>query len=302
MKSPIIVLLSVALLLAQARGFANAQETEDHPLLTRYEGSALIERTVEDFASYKLATAVNAKAEFNGETAQGRLTRLVYQNPAERSTLEIFSNYRSALERSGLQVRFTCALDDCGPSYARSSWNRYNGLFAASDGDPRYIVGRIDGKAGSAWVAVMVGKRRTQVDVLELTAMEEDKVIADPGALGEGLDRDGRVSVYGIYFDTDQAQIKPESTPTLEAIAALLQARPTLSLYVVGHTDMSGSLAHNRSLSEARGRAVVQALVQTHGIAAQRLEGHGVGPLAPVANNASEVGRSKNRRVELVVR
>jgi outer membrane protein OmpA-like peptidoglycan-associated protein len=110
------------------------------------------------------------------------------------------------------------------------------------------------------------------------------------------------VSIYGIFFDTGQSTIKPESKSTLDQIAALLKTRPALKLYVVGHTDMTGALAHNRTLSEARARAVVNALVKNYGIAAARLEGHGVGPLAPVASNAEEAGRAKNRRVELVER
>lgn len=56
----------------------------------------------------------------------------------------------------------------------------------------------------------------------------------------------------------------------------------------------------NMRLSQARADAVVRSLVTTHGIAAARLKGYGVGPLAPVASNASEAGRSQNRRVEIV--
>ena len=65
---------------------------------------------------------------------------------------------------------------------------------------------------------------------------------------------------------------------------------------------MTGTFGHNRSLSEARARAVVKALVDGYGIAAARLEGHGVGPRAPVASNARVGDRARNRRVELVAR
>jgi outer membrane protein OmpA-like peptidoglycan-associated protein len=148
----------------------------------------------------------------------------------------------------------------------------------------------------------MVGKGRSQLDIVEIKPMQENMVVVDAKALGAGIDRDGRVSVYGILFDTDKSDVKPESKPTLDEIAKLLKERPSLRLYVVGHTDMTASLAHNRSLSESRARAVVKALVEGYGIAASRLEGHGVGPLAPVASNASEPGRARNRRVELVAR
>ena len=86
----------------------------------------------------------------------------------------------------------------------------------------------------------------------------------------------------------------------INIVAELLNTRSDLKLYVVGHTDMQGSLSHNMSLSEGRAKSVVTELVSNHGIAADRLEGKGVGPLAPVATNAQEGGRAQNRRVVLV--
>ena len=106
--------------------------------------------------------------------------------------------------------------------------------------------------------------------------------------------------LYNILFDFDKADIKPESRPQLDEIAKLLQASPTLRLHVVGHTDNQGQLAYNMDLSRRRAQAVVQALMQGNGIAAARLIGHGVGPIAPVAPNADEAGRARNRRTELV--
>ena len=76
--------------------------------------------------------------------------------------------------------------------------------------------------------------------------------------------------------------------------------QPSLRLHVVGHTDNVGALAHNMTLSKQRAEAVVNALVTNYQIAAARLIANGVGPLAPVASNAAEEGRAKNRRVELV--
>ena len=110
----------------------------------------------------------------------------------------------------------------------------------------------------------------------------------------------GKAAVYGIYFDTGKAEIKPESEPALKEIAKLLQADPKLKLYVVGHTDNSGGLDYNMKLSKDRADAVVKALTGKYGIAASRLSAFGVGPLAPVASNQTEEGRAKNRRVELV--
>jgi len=84
--------------------------------------------------------------------------------------------------------------------------------------------------------------------------------------------------------------------------STLLKEQADLSIFVVGHTDSTGELAHNLRLSEARAAAVVKALTSRYGIAGARLDPHGAGPLAPVAPNASEEGRQQNRRVELVNR
>ncbi len=281
---------------------AAAAQAQDHSLLSAYSGSTIESRKVEEFGTYKFVNGLDNKGNLVSEELKGKVTRLVYRNPADRSTLEIFTNYEKSLTGKGMGTMWSCALDECGPAYARSAWGRYNGLFAAADGDPRYLAGRIAGGKTLAYVAIMVGRARTQVDIVEIAAMQEAMVAVDAEGIGAGLDRDGRVSIYGIFFDTGQSTVKPESKATLDEIAALLKARPALKLYVVGHTDMTGSLAQNRTLSEARARAVVTALVKKYGIAAARLEGHGVGPLAPVASNAEEAGRAKNRRVELVER
>jgi outer membrane protein OmpA-like peptidoglycan-associated protein len=279
-----------------------AAAQEDHPLISRYQGSVVMSKKVEEFGEYLMVTGLTAKGDFVGEKLQGKVTRIVYQNPQGRSTMEIFLNYRKALEDAGMAALYACALNECGPAYARSAWNRYNGLFAAADGDPRYLAGKIVTPKAAAYVALMVGRLRTQFDVVEIVAMQEDLVAVDAAALARGIDREGRVSVYGIYFDTDKADIKPESKPALDEIGKLLKSRSGLKLYLVGHTDMTGALAHNRALSEARARAVVKALVNDYGIAAERLEGYGVGPLAPAASNATSEGKAKNRRVELVAR
>lgn len=82
----------------------------------------------------------------------------------------------------------------------------------------------------------------------------------------------------------------------------MLQQEPSLNVRIVGHTDSVGSFEMNMELSRARAEAVVAALVGEHGVAAARLEAHGVGPLAPVATNTTTEGKGKNRRVEIVER
>jgi outer membrane protein OmpA-like peptidoglycan-associated protein len=80
----------------------------------------------------------------------------------------------------------------------------------------------------------------------------------------------------------------------------MLNTNSSLKIYVVGHTDMTGMLDYNMELSLRRAESVVDALVNTHGIAADRIKAQGAGPLSPVSTNNTEEGRKLNRRVELV--
>lgn len=151
------------------------------------------------------------------------------------------------------------------------------------------------------WIEVWVSSdsRDYTLTIVERTIMEQE-VAADPDALAGDIKVSGRAKVYGIYFDLDSHNIKPESEPTLQAIADMLNANNSLKIYVVGHTDMTGQLDYNMELSLRRAESVVDALVNTHGIAADRIKAQGAGPLCPVSTNNTEEGRKLNRRVELV--
>jgi outer membrane protein OmpA-like peptidoglycan-associated protein len=140
----------------------------------------------------------------------------------------------------------------------------------------------------------------TLLEIVESEAMETGMVTVNAEAMAEGIDATGHIAIYGIYFDTDSAEIKPESLPTLKEISKLLQNRPDLELLVVGHTDNQGTYDHNMDLSSRRAEAVARALVREYGISEIRLRAAGVGYLSPVASNDTEPGRGMNRRVELV--
>ena len=279
-----------------------AADIEDHPLISRYEGSVGTRRDAETFISYDLITGVlEDSLEFESMPLEGRLTRISYENPADRSAQEIFANYVLALQGAGGEILFQCEEKECGPAFAGSRWGRFNGTIhlPAVGG---YVAARIENGEETAFVAVGVAKRRHQITVLEVENMETGLVTIDPDALGEELDRLGHVAIPGVYFETGKATLTAESAAALEAMATILSVRPDAKVWIVGHTDWTGGFDLNMGLSADRARAVVRALSDSHGIAAGRLEGHGVGPLAPAASNGGEAGREVNRRVELVLR
>ncbi len=110
----------------------------------------------------------------------------------------------------------------------------------------------------------------------------------------------GRFSTTGIYFNTDKADIKPESYAIIKSVADYLQENPDVKIQVIGHTDAQGEDNYNLQLSERRAKAVIQALVQQFGIDESRLSALGKGETEPVDDNSTEKGRANNRRVEFV--
>lgn len=137
--------------------------------------------------------------------------------------------------------------------------------------------------------------------IIRVAAMEQS-VVVSAEQIAKSIFDEGKAVFYGLYFDTDKAVLKPESTPTLAEIAKWLKENPGNNVYIVGHTDMQGSVEHNLTLSRSRAEAVVSALAKQHGIKPERLKAEGVASFAPVSNNTAEAGRAKNRRVEMVLR
>jgi OOP family OmpA-OmpF porin len=150
------------------------------------------------------------------------------------------------------------------------------------------------------WAAIEAGGNGIyKVNIIVKQQMNQE-VAANAKILAGSIKDTGKVVVYGIYFDTDKAEIKVASEPAIAEIEKKLKANQALKLYVVGHTDNAGSFNHNIRLSQDRAAAVVKALVSKYGIEASRLTPYGDGRTAPVASNKNEEARSKNRRVELV--
>ncbi len=323
-KSKVVLCLLGILILASNIAFAQEKDvkgSKDHPLISRYAGSIIKYYDVKQYDEYILALGKvewkrdeDYKRVFNLDESQqldGKVTKIQYDAPEDRSTLEIYRNYESALKRAGFEILFSGGREALGEDFGEAAYyamrNVRGDYWHYLQGEvehQRYIATKLSRPEGDVYISVFVSisihKRNpvVQVDIIEVKPMEGGLVTAD--TMMEDITRTGRVAIYGIYFDTDRADIKPESEPTLEKIARLLRQNPDLSLYVVGHTDDVGELAYNMDLSKRRAEAVVEALVSKYDVDAKRIKAYGVGSLAPVASNGTEEGRAKNRRVELV--
>ena len=124
-------------------------------------------------------------------------------------------------------------------------------------------------------------------------------VVPSTNDLTRGLEQDGRVTVRKISFEHDRYDIRPQSIPTLEAIADMLRANPDWRISIEGHTDSTGGPTINQPLSENRAQAVFNWLVGK-GISSSRLQSVGHGQSVPIADDSTANGRAENRRVELV--
>ena len=327
--NPLVLSILISLLGVAVDSRAQGQDSPgsaDHPLVTRYAGSFIDGYEVRDFDEYTLPLgpavqdeASRQRVPSKKEILEGKITRILYRGPEGRSTLEILRNYQAALESAGFETLFTCADKECGFLF---HWIFYHereqlllntktsGSAFAIPQNLRYVAAK--GSVGGATVHVSVlvafdagfsklSKRPvTLLEVVESQAMDTGMVTVKAAAMAKGIDATGHIAIYGVYFDTDSADIKPESSATLEEISKLLQSRPSLKLQVVGHTDSQGDYEHNMNLSRRRAEAVATSLASRYGIDSSRLRAAGVGPLSPVASNDTPEGRTKNRRVELV--
>lgn len=133
------------------------------------------------------------------------------------------------------------------------------------------------------------------LDILEKEAMKQDISANDMYA---AINTSGSVAL-NILFETGKSAVMPESMPILDQIAEMLKANPTLKVSIEGHTDNVGSPATNKTLSQNRANAIM-ALLASKGIDKSRLTAKGWGQEKPVADNNSEEGKAKNRRVEIV--
>jgi OmpA-OmpF porin, OOP family len=126
--------------------------------------------------------------------------------------------------------------------------------------------------------------------------------VADAAAvnkdMGSDLKTNCHVAIYGVLFDFNKSTLQPASDPVLQQILDLLKKNPTQKIEVQGHTDNVGGDAYNQTLSEARAKAIDTWLAQ-HGIVGDRLTAKGFGKTKPIADNATDAGRAKNRRVEI---
>ena len=268
-----LVTLSVLPVFAQE----DAEGVTDVPYFTRMPRFHTYQGFVKEFDAYELS---DGKKMF---TVEGKVYQTTYKQSEDVSStmseLQIRRNFTAALKKMGA----TFVLDGSYIDYP----------------DTRSAVHMVTAKLkkGNAevWFEIWPNENEYTITVIEVQAMKQDISATD---MLDALNKDGRIALQ-INFDTGKATIKEESRPTIDQILQLLKENESLKLNIEGHTDNVGDAKSNKALSEQRAKSVVDALIKA-GIDGKRLAAAGYGQDRPVADNKTEEGRAKNRRVELV--
>lgn len=304
------LLAAILMLTLVTTGPAPAQDvagSSDHPLVGRFEGAVITAHDFRDFDEYDFADEpITTREPDNLRALEGAVTRIGYILDGNQSLAEVARNYELGLTGKGFDIVFECETKACGGgNFAYGIETLPLPQMVVDPFNFRYIGAKRSGDGSDAHASVVISVDANKKVRIQVTVVESDTLafkMVDAKAMQNALTEKGSVALYGIYFDTDKADIKPESAPTLEEMALFLNSAPELSVVIVGHTDNQGTMDHNLELSHRRAQAVVNALAATHGIAQDRMVAAGAGFLAPVAPNDSADGRAKNRRVEVIAR
>ncbi len=294
----------------------------DHPVISRFAGSQMdgYQELGFEQGSFYLPDPTNAAKELQRDkplVVEGKVTRLLYLAPKGKTPLEVHRNFQQALQSAGAAIK--TAVDGRGAWWTPGAhWKanfqrlKFQGRWAPDispfEREGFYLYGVVS-RAGSVWhvsvlTAQVFGETDPQaavaIQIVEPVAMQTGQVVVSADAMKQGLGVEGKVALYGIYFDTGKSEVKSESKAQLEQMARLLREDAKLRVFVVGHTDNQGAFDANVALSQRRAEAVVAALAGEYKIDRGRMVARGVANVAPVASNRAEPGRAKNRRVELV--
>lgn len=308
-KFPALVGIGIFWLALACNGAVRAgQELPEFPYLSHLTNYNLTNSDDREFDEFSF---------FNGKemvTVEGRFFSKRYwlkDGATQASPLQITRNYANAVKAAGGEVLYEGPQNV--PGIKDKGGERIATLKLTKDGKEIWIE-VIPLESGKFYDLHAIAKEEMKQEVSKAEEKPEppkpeakpEPVKVEPKEdiskrdLAKEIQTQGYATIY-INFDVDKATIKPESQPVLDHVAQMLKENPDLNLTIAGHTDSSGTWAHNKTLSENRAKAVLEGLV-SRGIAAGRLASVGYGQDKPIADNSTEEGKAKNRRVELIKR
>ncbi|WP_170479514.1 OmpA family protein [Ruegeria arenilitoris] len=294
------VLSFLAILLATN---ANAQD------LAMPTSARQISERISPLDSYDLPTGAFANGIVPARTVEGRVERTTWRvQSGSSTTLQILSPLRDQLAAQGFDIIFECDSRNCGGFDFRFGTEVVPtpDMYVAIH-DFRFL----SATRGSDVLSLLVSRNPPDgfVQLIRVAPVEASSppplVIEEAvdGTLGilQVLQRDGHVILDDLHFSTGEVALGDGPFSSLRLLAAFLNENPRVKLALVGHTDDTGDLQANVAVSTKRAQAVRNRLIETHGVAADRIQAEGVGYLSPITSNSTSEGRYTNRRVEAVL-
>jgi len=306
-----LAILCMSLPAAAAWNDPNVEGAKEYRLFKFYPQASVLAYEEKEFDSARVLVDYKAGTDSPGvyDDIEGHVIRYEYEHKPTESVLQIERNYETMLAARGF------ALVLAGRA------TKYPGLGFGDEDMFGFWRWDEPGK-GMIWVALHAyyngghDSPRSALTIVETKTMEQTleansgleakptgetkaSIDAKTVAMANALQQTGRLAVYGITFDFNKATIRPEAAPVLGEVLAVLTNNAALKIAIEGHTDSIGQASYNQKLSADRAEAV-RAWLVAHGVAADRLGAAGFGDTKPAADNATEDGRAKNRRVELV--
>ncbi len=321
-------ILAITAILLSIGHLASAQDVEnskDHAIISRYPNAKIISYYERDYNEIKFAVkpSMAEQAPKNFIESKGKHVSIVYELPEGKTTIEAMKNYKDAIQEKGGQILFACSSGQCDGTDAWYNAKFFNSIYASNERagggvshyeyfdayhqSQKYLVAKITTAEKVYYLEIGMTPKyddhtvKICLEIMEQEALESGLIKVNADLIKEKMDKNGKIELYGIYFDTGKAIIKESSMPELNEVLKYLNDNPGVNIYIVGHTDDTGSLSTNLKLSAERASSVLRYL-ESKGISIARIDAHGVASFAPVSTNETTEGKQLNRRVEIVKR
>ncbi|WP_170329657.1 OmpA family protein [Ruegeria arenilitoris] len=277
--------------------------------LTLPSGARQLSERVSPLDSYDLPTGPFADGTLPTRQVEGRVERITWRlQSGSSTTLQLLAPLRDQIIAQGYEVMFECEATKCGGFDFRFDTEvvptpdmyvaiqDYRFLSASRGDDVLSLL--VSRNPPSGYIQLI---RVSPVDAEAPPPLVIEETVSQSGGLLTALTQNGHVILDDLHFRTGEITLGEGPFASLEVIAGYLADNPGVRMALVGHTDDTGALDANISVSTGRAQAVRVRLIEAHGVAADRLEARGIGYLAPLTSNATPEGRDLNRRVEAVL-
>jgi OOP family OmpA-OmpF porin len=316
MKKSGVLLFLFALMIPpnlSAQRTTDVEGSKDYPLVSRFEGSIIEYYKVAKWDSYPLPVSL-ADNQFHWKDPlplEGKVIRIQYSAATDNNPAYVLKNFESAFRKAGFKVIMVKNGNvDLGEAWYFTQYYYWDknlikfgwAIEPRRGGNHAYIAAKTNNGINDIYIAIYITAYDNLTlitqDIIEVEAAATGMVTAT--SLKDGITSEGHIALDGVFFDTGVSIIKAESAEALKNIAEYLKGNSDSKFVIVGHTDIDGTFEANMKLSEERAKAVMNELVTKFGVKPEQLKSFGLASLAPATSNATEKGKEKNRRVEIV--